>query len=98
MIKIKGVNIYPGQIEDVLKETKGSSSEYQVRLTRVDARDNLLLRVEGEPGIESKKLAELIGMNFKKRIGILIDVEVVSLGELPRSEKKSKRVLDEREI
>lgn len=98
MIKIKGVNIYPGQIEDVLKETKGASSEYQVRLTRVDARDNLLLRVEGEPGIESKKLAELIGMNFKKRIGILIDVEVVSLGELPRSEKKSKRVLDEREI
>jgi phenylacetate-CoA ligase len=98
MIKIKGVNIYPGQIEDVLKETKGASSEYQVRLTRVDARDNLLLRVEGEPGVESKKLAELIGMNFKKRVGILIDVEVVSLGELPRSEKKSKRVLDEREI
>jgi phenylacetate-CoA ligase len=98
MIKIKGVNIYPGQIEDVLKETKGTSSEYQIRLTRVDARDNLLLRVEGEPGVESKKLAELIGMNFKKRVGILIDVEVVPMGELPRSEKKSKRVLDEREI
>jgi phenylacetate-CoA ligase len=37
-------------------------------------------------------------MNFKKRVGILIDVEVVPMGELPRSEKKSKRVLDEREI
>lgn len=98
MIKIKGVNIYPGQIEDVLKETKGASSEYQIRLTRADARDNMLLRVEGEPGVESKELAELIRMNFKKRVGILIDVEVVSLGELPRSEKKSKRVLDEREI
>ena len=98
MIKIKGVNIYPGQIEDVLKETKGASSEYQIRLTRVDARDNMLLRVEGEPGVEREKLAEQVGMNFKKRVGIFIDVEVVSLGELPRSEKKSKRVLDEREI
>ncbi len=98
MIKIKGVNIYPGQIEDVLKETKGASSEYQVNLTRVDARDHMLLRVEAEAGLDPKQLAERIGANFKKRIGILIDVQVVSLGELPRSEKKSKRVLDERDI
>lgn len=98
MIKIKGVNIYPGQIEDVLKEIEGASSEYQVRLTRVDARDHLLLRVEAEAGLDSKDLAQRIGANFKKRIGILIDVQVVSIGELPRSEKKSKRVLDERDI
>lgn len=98
MIKIKGVNIYPGQIEDVLKETKGASSEYQVRLTRVEARDQMLLRVEAEGGLDPQQLAERIGANFKKRIGILIDVQVVPIGELPRSEKKSKRVLDEREI
>ena len=98
MIKIKGVNIYPGQIEDVLKETKGASSEYQVHLTRVEARDRMLLRVEAEAGLDPRQLAEKIGENFKKRIGILIDVQVTSLGELPRSEKKSKRVLDEREI
>ncbi len=98
MIKIKGVNIYPGQIEDVLKETKGASSEYQVRLTRADARDNMQLMVEAETGPDPKQLAERIGANFKKRIGILIDVKVVSIGELPRSEKKSKRVFDEREI
>ncbi|MGE5604706.1 MAG: phenylacetate--CoA ligase family protein [Bacteroidota bacterium] len=98
MIKIKGVNIYPGQIEDVLKETKGASSEYQVRLTRVEARDQMLLRVEAEAGSDPKQLAGRIGANFKKRIGILIDVQVVPIGELPRSEKKSKRVLDERDI
>ena len=98
MIKIKGVNIYPGQIEEVLKQTKGASSEYQVRLTRVEARDNLLLRVEAEAGPDPQQLGEQIGANFKKRIGILIDVQVVPIGELPRSEKKSKRVLDEREI
>ena len=98
MIKIKGVNIYPGQIEDVLKETPGASSEYQIRLSRLDARDQMLLRVEGENGVDPGKLMELIGMNFKKRIGIIINVEVVTVGSLPRSEKKSKRVIDERDI
>jgi phenylacetate-CoA ligase len=98
MIKTKGVNVYPGQIEDLLKETPGASSEYQVRLTRVDAREHMLLRVEAEAGIDLEQLKELIGLNFKKRIGIIIDVEVVPIGVLPRSEKKSKRVLDERDI
>ncbi len=98
MIKIKGVNIYPGQIEDLLKETLGASSEYQVKLTRIEARDHMLLRVEGETGVNPEQLRELVGLNFKKRIGIIIDVEVVPIGALPRSEKKSKRVIEERDI
>jgi phenylacetate-CoA ligase len=98
MIKIKGVNIYPGQIEDLLKETGGASSEYQVRLTRLEGREHMLLRVEGEVGINPEQLKELIGINFKRRVGVIIDVEVVPMGTLPRSEKKSKRVLDERDI
>lgn len=98
MIKIKGVNIYPGQIEDLLKETPGASSEYQVELTRFEARDHMLLRVEGESGVDPCRLEELIGSNFKKRIGILIEVQVVPLETLPRSEKKSKRVIDKRDI
>lgn len=98
MIKIKGVNIYPGQIEEVLKETEGVSSEYQIRLTRVESRDHMQLTVEVEPGSDPEQVAERIRTNFKKRIGILIDVRAAALGELPRSEKKSKRVFDEREI
>jgi phenylacetate-CoA ligase len=98
MIKIKGVNIYPGQIEDLLKDTKGASSEYQIKLTRTSARDQMLLKVEAESGVNPEQLKELIGLNFKRRIGIMIEVEVVPIGALPRSEKKSKRVLDERDI
>ncbi|NLY73808.1 MAG: phenylacetate--CoA ligase [Firmicutes bacterium] len=98
MIKIKGVNIYPGQIEEVLKETEGASSEYQIRLMRVESRDHMQLTVEVEPGSDPEQVAERIRANFKKRIGILIDVRAAALGELPRSEKKSKRVFDEREI
>lgn len=98
MIKVKAVNIYPGQIEDLLKETKGASSEYQVKLTKVEARDHMLLRVEGEKGADLGTLQETLTHNFKKRIGIQIEVEAVPIGTLPRSEKKSKRVMDERDI
>ncbi len=98
MIKVKGVNIYPGQIEDVLKAVAGASSEYQIRLTRVEARDQLLLRVEGEAGVAPLDLAERIGAEFKRKIGIQIETEVLTVGALPRSEKKSQRVFDERDI
>ncbi len=98
MIKIKGVNIYPGQIEDLLRAVPGASSEYQIRLTRVTARDYMLLRVESEAGVDPKALGESIGNEFKKKIGVQIEVEAVGIGELPRSEKKSKRVFDERDI
>jgi phenylacetate-CoA ligase len=98
MIKIKGVNIYPGQIEDLLKETQGASSEYQIHLTRADGREHMLLRVEDEVGINPEQLQSLISHDFKRKIGVIIEVEVVQMGSLPRSEKKSKRVLDERDM
>ena len=97
MIKIKAVNIYPGQIEDVLKEVDGVSSEYQVVLDRgPDYKDFMLLRVEREAGTDPAVVALAVKKRFKVRIGILIEVEAVPLGKLPRSEKKTKRVVDKR--
>lgn len=99
MIKIKGVNIYPGQIEDLLKETPGASSEYQIRLSRsAGGRDQMLLCVEGETGMDLAALSGVVVNKFKQKIGISIEVQAVSVGTLPRSEKKSKRVFDERDI
>ncbi len=98
MIKVKAVNIYPGQIEELLRGVKGASSEYQIKLSKVDARDHMLLRVEAESGTDFERLKELIATNFKKQIGVLIEVEIVPIGALPRSEKKSKRVIDERDL
>ena len=76
MIKIKGVNVFPSQIEEILKEFPEVSSEYQT----VDFQ------------ILSRRIAEKV----KSRIGFTPLVKVVELGLLPRSEKKSKRVFDER--
>jgi phenylacetate-CoA ligase len=98
MVKIKGVNIYPGQIEDLLKETSGVSSEYQVRLSRKEGRDRLLLIVEGENGSDFAALPGAVAGKFKHKIGVTIEVQAVPVGTLPRSEKKSKRIFDERDL
>lgn len=98
MVKVKGVNIYPGQIDEVLREVEGVSSEYQVVITRTGGKDEITLRVEANDLSKSSALKEHVADCFKKRIGILINVEVAALGELPRSEKKTKRVFDYREV
>jgi len=96
MIKIKGVTIYPGQIEDVLKNIAGTSSEYQIVLERKDAKDSMLLKFEKQEGFAEAKLEAAVKKLFKTKIGILIDTQALNLGELPRSEKKSARVIENR--
>ncbi len=98
MIKVKAVNIYPGQIDDVLKITPGACSEYQIILTRKDAKDQILIKFEAEPRSDMEQVAAECRKNIKARIGILADVEAVHRGALPRSEKKSKRVFDNRDV
>lgn len=96
-IKIKGVNIYPGQIEDVLKMVSGACSEYQIVLTRREAKDHMLLKVEGMPGFAPEEVARQCQRAIKSHIGVHCEVEVLPRGSLPRSEKKSRRVFDLRE-
>lgn len=96
MTKVKGVNIYPGQIEDVLKNVDGASSEYQVVIDHHDGKDRMLLRVEHNEGSSSYMLSERIQHEFKSKIGIKVDVETLEIGQLPRSEKKTKRIYDNR--
>ena len=97
MIKIKAVNVYPGQIDHVLKMTEGACSEYQIILTRENAKDNMLIKVEAKDGEDLRLVAEECKKNVKAKIGIIVDVEAVPYGSLPRSEKKSKRVFDNRD-
>ncbi|MCX7711479.1 MAG: phenylacetate--CoA ligase [Clostridia bacterium] len=96
MVKVKGVNIYPGQIDELLRDIEGASSEYQVLIQHVNGKDEMMLRVEKELDTNEAHLREKIVDQFKKKVGIHIGAEVVGIGELPRSEKKSKRILDYR--
>lgn len=97
MVKVKGVNIYPGQIDELLRSVKGASSEYQVIVSHTDGRDAMTLKVEAEAGADKSQVEKLVAGCFKTKVGILITVEAVNMGELPRSEKKSRRILDYRE-
>lgn len=96
MIKIKGVNVFPSQIEEILKEFPETSSEYQIRISHLDGRDTMRLYVETNGTVDFLDLARRIAEKVKSRIGFTPLVKVVELGLLPRSEKKSKRVFDER--
>ncbi len=94
--KVKGVMVYPGQIDTAIKETPGAGSEYQVILTKQNAKDHILVRLEGEPGADPEAVAVKCKQNIKRIIGIQAEVEVVPYGSLPRSEKKTKRIFDNR--
>lgn len=96
MVKVKGVNIFPSQIEELLKEISGASSEYQVIIDHVDGKDYFTLYVEVNEGVNKYEIETEIQDAFKLKIGIMAFVKPVDLGELPRSEKKSTRIFDNR--
>lgn len=98
MVKVKGVNIYPGQIDEVLREVDGASSEYQILIDHINGKDVMTLKVEynSDGDTDRSDIEDNIVDIFKKRIGIHINAEVSGIGSLPRSEKKSKRIIDYR--
>jgi len=96
MVKVKGVNIYPGQIEDVLRPIEGVSSEYQVMIDHLMGKDEMTLFFEADSGYDFKEVEKTVGTTFKAKIGLTIKPKAVAIGELPRSEKKSTRIYDNR--
>lgn len=96
MMKIKGVNVFPSQIEEVLREFPELSSEYQIRISHLDGKDTMRIYVETNGSVDFVELSERVAEKVKSRIGFTPLVKVVEIGVLPRSEKKTKRVIDER--
>ena len=96
MVKIKGVNLFPSQIEELLKLFPEVSSEYQIHISHLDGKDTMRLYVETNGSVDFADLAKRIAATVKSRIGFTPLVKVVENGVLPRSEKKTKRVIDTR--
>jgi len=96
MMKIKGVNVFPKQIEEILGTFPELSSEYQIRISHLDGKDSMRIYVEASGSNDFKLLQQKVAAAVKSKIGFTPIVYVVELGFLPRSEKKSKRVIDER--
>ena len=96
MMKIKGVNVFPSQIEEILQSFPEASSEYQIRISHLDGKDTMRIYVETNGSVDFQDLANRIAGKVKSVIGFTPIVKVVENGLLPRSEKKTKRVIDER--
>lgn len=89
MLIVRGVNIFPRQIEELILEEPSLTPHYRIDVTREGARDALTITVEGD-GMSA--LAE----RMKSRYGLSASVEIVAPGTLPRSEGKARRVFDHR--
>ncbi|BBL61687.1 phenylacetate--CoA ligase [Methanobrevibacter arboriphilus] len=96
MVKVKGVNIFPSQIDNVLAKIDGASSEYQFMIDHLNERDICTLFVEVKTNFNKYELEREIQEQFKNDIGIKIQVKPVNIGDLPRNEKKSTRIFDNR--
>jgi phenylacetate-CoA ligase len=98
MVKVKGVMIFPGKIDEMLSALDGVSSEYQVMIDHLNGKDIVTLFFETSVQEQGalKSLAETVQAAFKEKIGITAKIMPVGMGELPRSEKKTTRVFDNR--
>jgi len=100
MFIYRAVNIYPSQIDHVLSRIEGVGSEFQIHLKqREDGRDMMIIRAER--GIKASPaddayLAEKVATEIRRKILVRSQVEIVSYGDLPRTERKSRRVFDDR--
>jgi phenylacetate-CoA ligase len=98
MIKVRGTIIYPSRVDELLAAIDGVSSEYQIIIDHLDGRDilTLLFETSNAEGSSAYNLEKTVEYEFKQKIGITPKTKAVGMGELPRSEKKSTRVFDNR--
>jgi phenylacetate-CoA ligase len=100
MIIYRAVNIYPGQIDEVLSAVPDIGCEYQVILDRgEDGRDYMALRLECCQETDRSKfpeIAKVVAEEIKKQVMVSCEVEIVDYCSLPRSERKSQRIFDNR--
>ncbi len=104
MFIFRAVNIYPSHIDQILSNVKEVGSEYQIILYRKEkgGKDHMTIKVERAQGIagshdEDKHIRKTIEKEIKRQVLVSCDVEVENYGSLPRSERKTKRVFDNRD-
>jgi phenylacetate-CoA ligase len=99
MIILRGVNVFPTQIEEIVLGTAGLAPHFQLRLTRTDRLDRLTVLVEARvdtPAQRRGPAAREIAARVKDGVGITVGVEVLDPDTLERSTGKLHRVIDQR--
>ena len=104
MLIIRGVNVFPSQIESVLMEFQGVEPHYQIVVDRAGQMDTLEVKVEVDEDTFSDEVRQMqvlekkIEHNIKDYLGVSAKVRLVEPRSIPRSEGKAQRVIDKRKI
>jgi phenylacetate-CoA ligase len=104
MFIIRGVNVFPSQVETALLAVEGTLPHYQIILTRDRGLDEMEVQVEVSPEVFSDKIRALeelqqnLSHSIERVLGIRARVQLVGPRTLQRSEGKAKRVIDRREL
>ena len=104
MLKIRGVAVFPSQIEKALLKIEGLEPHYQIIVTRPQHLDVMEVQVEASPELFSDEVKELVGIKrniedyIHNEIGLRVKVNLVEPKTLPRSEGKAVRVIDKRKF
>jgi phenylacetate-CoA ligase len=99
MLIIRGVNVFPSQIEELILRCKGLAPHYEIEVTRPHRLDEISIVVEARAELEGhahQEAARLLGSKLKANIGISAAIRVAASGSLPRSAGKASRVKDRR--
>ncbi len=104
MLIIRGINVFPSQIEYALMEIPQVGQHFQIVVDRKGALDEMLVRVEVSPDAFSDKITDLMKISkivehkLRNILNVGVKVELVEPGSLPRFEGKAKRVVDRRTL
>jgi phenylacetate-CoA ligase len=99
MLIIRGVNVFPSQIEELILGCEALAPHYAIEVTRPNRLDEICIIVEGRPersDAAHRTEAVLLAARLKDNIGISADIRVAASGSLPRSAGKASRVTDRR--
>ena len=96
MLIIRGVNVFPTQIEEMILKQPELAPHYLLELTKDGPLDHLTVLVEIQPGAHDADSAAKLQHSIKSYVGVTADVRVVPISTIERSIGKARRVLDKR--
>jgi phenylacetate-CoA ligase len=98
MIILRGVNVFPTQIEEQLVTVEELAPHFQIELARPDRMDEMIVHVELIEGVEADpvKVSHVLKGLVKSHVGVTVKVKVAGPGGVPRSEGKAVRIVDNR--
>lgn len=97
MLVVRGENVYPAAIEEAVRAA-GCDGEFRVEVVREHAMDELTVRAEAVDGRSEGDLQQAVLSQLKKKLGLRAAVEIVRAGSLERTEFKSRRISDRRDL